>query len=53
MANVKIFADKQMDKPTDGQTDGPKTICPDLSMREHKKKDFENLVEKKGNDGKQ
>ena len=30
MANVKVFADKQIDKLTDGQTDGPKTICPDL-----------------------
>jgi hypothetical protein len=24
MANVKVFADRQMDR----QTDGPKTICP-------------------------
>ena len=23
MANIKVFADKQ----TDGQTDGPKTVC--------------------------
>ena len=28
MANVKVFADKQTNKRTDGQTDGPKTICP-------------------------
>ena len=34
MANVKVFADKQTDKRTEGrtnrQTKGPKTICPDL-----------------------
>ena len=27
----------QTDKWTDGQTDGPKTICPDLSIRKHKR----------------
>ena len=27
MANVKVFADKQTDKWTQGQTDEPKTIC--------------------------
>ena len=27
MADVKVFADKQMDKWKDGQMDGPKTIC--------------------------
>ena len=26
-----------MDKRTDGQTDRPKTICPDLSLQRHKK----------------
>ena len=27
MANVKVFADIQMDKPKNGQADGSKTIC--------------------------
>jgi hypothetical protein len=28
MANVKVFADRQTDRQTEGQTDRPKTICP-------------------------
>ena len=28
MANVKVFADKQMDELMHRQTDRPKTICP-------------------------
>jgi hypothetical protein len=32
MATVKVFADRQ----TNRQTDRPKTICPDLSIRGHK-----------------
>ena len=32
MANVKVFMDKQTDRLTDGQTDRPKFICPNLSI---------------------
>ena len=28
IAKVKVFTDKQTNKRTDRQTDGPKTICP-------------------------
>ena len=37
MANVKVFEDKQPDKRINVQTDRPKTICPYLSIRGHKK----------------
>ena len=38
MAYVKVFADKQIDKKTDRQTDGPKKLyVPDLSMQGHEK----------------
>ena len=37
MANVNVFADKQTDKKTQGQTDSQKLYAPDLSMRGHKK----------------
>ena len=41
MTNVKVFADKQRDGRTDGQTDWPKTICPRSIDAEHKNGFFE------------
>jgi hypothetical protein len=35
MANVKVFADRQTDKQTDGP--GQKLYAPDLSIQGHKK----------------
>ena len=40
MANVKVFADEQIDARTNRQRDGPTLYAPDLSMRGHKNAHF-------------
>ena len=49
MANVTVFADKQMDAQTNGPQDkqmGQKLYAPDLSMQAHKKSSSEFVVSK-------